>query len=91
MLASPVCYDRNAVSSGSMFFVFLKHLNARNLALVLFVALALLTPTRAEDPERTGAVPKNAAKTGVTIHDFGCLPDVDATGHSRHHLFSTGA
>jgi hypothetical protein len=75
MLASSVCYDKSAVEVGSAFSAFLKHLNTRNLALALLVALALLTPTRQENSELTDSVPKNATKVGVTIHDSGFLPD----------------
>jgi hypothetical protein len=76
MLASPVCYDKSAVSSGSVFSAFLKHLNARNLALMLFVALAFLTPTQARESKATGCpLPKNVAKTELTIHGSGVLPE----------------
>jgi hypothetical protein len=75
MLASPACYDKSAGSGGSVFSAFLKHLNAPNLALMLFVALALFTPTRAREPEATGPLPKNTAKTELTIHGSGFLPE----------------
>ncbi|HZR05817.1 MAG TPA: hypothetical protein VFA61_08325 [Candidatus Udaeobacter sp.] len=75
MLASQVCYDKSAVGSGPVFSAFLKHLNTRNLALVLFIAMALLTPTRAEEPELTSPAPKKTAKSDVTMHDSGFLPE----------------
>jgi hypothetical protein len=51
MLASSVHDDKSAVRSASVLPVLLKHLNTGTLALALFVALAVLSATRGNEPE----------------------------------------
>ncbi len=50
LFASPVHYDESAVESVSVLSAFLRHLNTGNLALALFVALALVATTRGKEP-----------------------------------------
>ena len=51
MLLSSVHYDKSAVGSVSVLPLFLRHLNMGTLALALFVALAVLSATRGNEPE----------------------------------------
>jgi hypothetical protein len=51
MLASSIHDDKSAVRSASVLPTLLKHLNTGTLALALFVALAVLSATRGNEPE----------------------------------------
>jgi hypothetical protein len=51
MLASLIHDNKSAVQSASVIPMFLRHLNTGTLALALFVALAVLSATRGNEPE----------------------------------------
>jgi hypothetical protein len=51
MLTSSVHHNESAVRSAGGLSIFLRHLNTGTLALALFVALAVLTATRGNEPE----------------------------------------
>ena len=53
---------------------FLRHVNTGNLALVLFVAMALLTTMRGKEPATRESTPVQAAKTEVVIDTFTFSP-----------------
>jgi hypothetical protein len=59
MFTSPVQQKKRTFRSGSVLFLFLRHLNTGTLAFLLFVALSLLSTTRGKEPERRDpAAPK---------------------------------
>jgi plastocyanin len=76
-LLSPVRYDKSAIESVSVLASFLRHLNMRTLALALFVALALLTTMRGEEPATRESAPAKATTTEV-IDNFSFLPKMFA-------------
>src|SRR5256885_912607 len=65
MLASPIHYQKRTTRSVSMTSPFLRHLNTGNLALVLFVAMALLTTMRSKEPATRESAPVKATRTEV--------------------------
>jgi hypothetical protein len=65
---SPIRYNNSAVKSKSVFSAFLNHLNTNNLALSLFVALALLTATQGKESVESSRCEEHN-KGSVTIHD----------------------
>ena len=67
MLASPVGHNKNALGSVPLLSVFLKHLNTGTLALALFVALAVLTTTRAKEPETASSAHARDTDSQLTI------------------------
>jgi hypothetical protein len=47
---------------------FLRHLTMAHLALIMFVALALLSSTRGKDSETRGSAPASAITSGVILN-----------------------
>jgi hypothetical protein len=59
MVASPVPCQKYKVRPVSVITPYLRHLNTGTLAFVMFVALAVLSPIRGKDAEKTGSTPAN--------------------------------
>jgi plastocyanin len=74
MLASPTHYQKRAARSVSVTSPLLRHLNMDTLALVLFVALALLTTMRGRESATRESVPAKAAKSEVVIDNLSFSP-----------------
>src|SRR5439155_17811786 len=74
MSASPVHYQNRATRSVSIISPFLRHLNMSTLALILFVALALLSTMRGKEPETRESAPAKSTKTEVVIDNFSFSP-----------------
>jgi hypothetical protein len=79
---SPIRCNKSAVKSESEFPAFLKHLNTNNLALSLFVALALLTGTRGKESVETSRC-KEYNRDSVIIHDSAFSPDRLTLPHAQ--------
>ena len=58
-LASPVRRQKHNLRAASVLAPFLRHLNTGTLALVMFVALAVLSPIRGKDFENAGSASAN--------------------------------
>ena len=73
MLASPIHDQERTTRSVSITSPFLRHLNTGNLALVLFVAMALLTTMRGKELAPRESALVKATKTEV-IDNFSFSP-----------------
>src|SRR5438034_9814694 len=67
MSASPVHYQNRTTRSVSVITSFLRHLNTGTLALVMFVALALLSTTHGRKAETRESTPAKATTSEVII------------------------
>ena len=67
MSASPARYRKPTMRCASVLSPFLKRLNTGTLALVMFVALALLSRTRDKDAETRESAPTKATTSEVII------------------------
>src|SRR6266487_1125202 len=74
MPASPVHYQNRTTRSVSVLSPFLRHVNTGTLALVLFVAVALLNTTHGKNSEPRESTPTKAAKTEVVSDNFSLSP-----------------
>jgi plastocyanin len=74
MLASPIHYQKRTARSVSVTSPFLRHLNTGTLALVLFVALAVLSTMRGKEPATRESAPAKATKTEIAIDNFSFSP-----------------
>ena len=68
--ASPLHYQKRPARSVSVTSPLLRQLNMSTLALVLFVALALLSTTRGKEPAARESAPAKATKAEVIIDNF---------------------
>lgn len=67
MSASPVYDHKPTARCVSVLSPFLRHVNTGTLALVLFVALALLSTTRGREAETRGSAPAKVTTSEVII------------------------
>jgi hypothetical protein len=67
MLASAIHYNKSAAGRVSVLAAFVRHLNAGTLALVLFVALALLTAAKGKEPETTVSARARGTESQLAI------------------------
>ena len=74
MSASPAHYRKPTTRCVTVLTPFLRHLNTGTLALVMFVALALLSTTRGKEAETKASIPVKASKTEVVIDNFSFSP-----------------
>jgi plastocyanin len=74
MSASPIHYQKRPARSVSVTSPLLRQLNMSTLALVLFVALALLSTTRGKEPAARESAPAKATKAEVIIDNFRFSP-----------------
>jgi hypothetical protein len=73
MSTSLVHHENPTARSLSVLSPFLRHLNTGNLAIIMFVALALLSNTRGEESETRKPAPTETTKSEVVIdkhHEF---------------------
>jgi plastocyanin len=75
MSASPSHYQKRTARCVTVLSPFLRHLNTGTLALVMFVALALLITTRGKDSETRRSAPTKATKTEIIIDNLSFSPD----------------
>jgi plastocyanin len=73
MSASPAHYHK-PTRCVSVLSPFLGHVNTGTLALVMFVAVALLNTTHGKNSEPRESIPPKAAKTEVVIDNFSFSP-----------------
>ena len=69
MSASPVRYQKPTAGSVSAISPFLRHVNTSTLAVVMFVALALLSATRGREVETRELTPTKATTGEVSIKE----------------------
>jgi len=75
MFSSPPYRRVRHTKCVSVISPFLSHLNMGTLALVMFVALALLITTRGKDSETRRSAPTKATKTEIIIDNLSFSPD----------------
>jgi plastocyanin len=75
MFSSPPYRQVRHTKCVSLLSPFLRHLNMGTLALVMFVALALLITTRGKDSETRRSAPTKATKTEIIIDNLSFSPD----------------
>jgi hypothetical protein len=75
MFSSPPYRQVRHTKCVSVLSPFLRHLNMGTLALVMFVALALLIATRGKDSETRRSAPTKATKTEIIIDNLSFSPD----------------
>jgi plastocyanin len=74
MSASPSHYQKHAARCVIVLSPFLRHLNIRTLAFVMFVAFTLLTSIRGKESEIKDLASTKATKTEVVINNFSSSP-----------------
>src|SRR5260370_250853 len=72
MFASPLYYQKPNIGKASS--VFLKHVNTGTLAVVMLIALALVSTPRGKESDTRGSAPTKATKTHVIIDNFSFAP-----------------
>ena len=75
MSVSSSHYQRRIARRVTVLSPFLRHLNMGTLALVMFVALALLITTRGKDSETRRSAPTKATKPEIIIDNLSFSPD----------------
>jgi plastocyanin len=75
MLASLSHYQKRTARCVTVLSPFLRHVNTRTLAFVMFVAFALLSSTRGKDSKTRRSAPTKATKTGIIIDNLSFSPD----------------
>ncbi len=75
MSASLIHVQKRFARSVSLTYPLLRHLNMGTLALVLFVALALLSTTRGKEPATRKSAPAEAPKADVIIDNIRLSPE----------------
>jgi plastocyanin len=75
MSASPIHVQKRFARSASVAYPLLRHLNMGTLALVLFVALALLSTTRGKEPSTSKSAPARAPKADIIIDNIRSSPE----------------
>jgi hypothetical protein len=91
MFSSPIYYRTRRPRSVSVLSPFLRHLNPGTVAFAMFVALALLSPTRGKEAEARGSALTEARKTeevrssaaGIQRHEFIAKNFGNKTGPNR--------
>ena len=80
MSASPDPYRKPATRCVTVLTPFLRHLNTGTLALVMFVALALLSNTHGKEAETRESSPVKVTTSEVITKGQRTIRDVDLTG-----------
>ena len=89
-LASPPRGQKHNLKAASILTPFLRHLNTGTLAFVMFVSLAVLSPTRGTDFENAGSAPTNLGYLQV----FSATDEFDDGGvpyyaHSSYAIYTS--
>jgi hypothetical protein len=89
-LASPRSDQKHNLKAASILTPFLRHLNPGTLAFVMFVSLAVLSPTRGTDLENAGSAPPNPGYLQV----FSATDEFDDGGvpyyaHSSYAIYTS--
>jgi plastocyanin len=90
MSASPTHYRKPATRCGTVLTPFLSHLNTGTLALVMFIAVALLSATRGREAKARESAPAKATTSEVVFDNFSFSPKtftvpVGAMGTGTNH------
>ena len=89
-LASPLQDQKHKLGAASILTPFLRHLNTGTLAFVMFVSLAVLSPTRGTDLDNAGSAPSNLGYLQV----FSATDEFDDGGvpyyaHSSYAIYTS--